>query len=251
MSQIRPFIRLHNIKHVESQNIDNILGVYFMDKKRVLFGFGIFAMLVIFTVLNIIIGRYYYDDKQIVEKKDDTAVTSAGISANKKSDSKIPEIDEKQTISFQDYQKFYEYLSDNFKLKGYEKKYSTRHDYIVFIEPIWAFNTRDRLLLPDPNDIPHPTQEYMLFENKESTCQITVAVCFNEHYIGNNLHSFLSSDSDLRNINHKLGSNAIGALMSYQNILFHIQISRTRKDNYVLGDVLKELSNKVSGYFEK
>ena len=69
MSQIRPFIRLHNIKHVESQNIDNILGVYFMDKKRVLFGFGIFAMLVIFTVLNIIIGRYYYNDKQIVEKK--------------------------------------------------------------------------------------------------------------------------------------------------------------------------------------
>lgn len=84
-----------------------------------------------------------------------------------------------------------------------------------------------------------------------STCQITIAVCYNQYNIGNNLHTYLFKNSDLKNINQQLNKNSVGAVMSYQNILFHVQMCRTHKEDHFLSDVLTELSHKVTEYFDK
>lgn len=217
-----------------------------MSNKRNMLGIGMAIVLVIFTVINFFISSKYIEKS--LSKNDAALITQSSISVEPISNSSIVYSD--LIISFIEYQTFYEYLLKDFKLKGYELKYGTKHDFINIIEPDWAFNTRDRLLLPDDGRIPMPTFEYMIFENKENTSQIRISVCFNEYYIGNNLHSFFLTDSDLREINGKLARKAVGAVMSYQNLLFHIQVSNTDKGNNALGNTLTELSSMTTKYFE-
>lgn len=219
---------------------------YYMSKRRMLF--GLFIMLTAFTVINVMILRYYSKENADSNKSDLTTNSSNIITSTPISEATDKKENE-QLVSFQEFKKVYEYLSEEIQLKGYERKYSTDHGLITVVEPILAFNTRDRLILPNTGQPPEPTFEYMILENKESTCQIKISVCFNENYIGNNLHSYLFVNSDLGKIDHELDKKAVGAVTSFRNLLFHIQVSGINNEEDVLEEVLAELSNKVSGYF--
>ena len=157
--------------------------------------------------------------------------------------------EEKMILSFDEYQKFYEYMAENLRLKGYEKKYETDHNFLLYIRKEWTFNSRDSLIMKNSGTVPDPTFEYIIYENKESTSQIRLGVSFNEYYIGDNLHSFYAKDNDLSKINKKLAGQAVGAVMSYRNLLFHVQVSQENEAKDVLDDTLTAISKETIKYF--
>lgn len=89
-----------------------------MDKKRNAFVIGLVVMMVFFTVVNFIISRNYTRGINST-KKTETNVTQSSVSATQSSNSSSSE--EKIMLSFGEYQKFYEYMAENLRLKGYEK----------------------------------------------------------------------------------------------------------------------------------
>lgn len=206
-----------------------------MDKKRNAFGIGLVVLMVVFTVVNFIISRNYTRGINST-KETDTKVSQTSVSAKQSSNSSSSE--EKMILSFDEYQKFYEYMDENLRLKGYEKKYETSHNFLLYIRKEWTFNSRDSLIMKNSGTVPEPTFEYIIYENKESTSQIRLGISFNEYYIGDNLHSFYAKDNDLSKINKKLAGQAVGAVMSYRNLLFHIQVSQEDEVKDVLDDTL-------------
>ena len=119
---------------------------YYMSKRRMLF--GLFIMLTAFTVINVMILRYYSKENADSNKSDLTTNSSNIITSTPISEATDKKENE-QLVSFQEFKKVYEYLPEEIQLKGYERKYSTDHGLITVVEPIWAFNTRDRLILPN------------------------------------------------------------------------------------------------------
>ena len=89
-----------------------------MDKKRNAFVIGLVVMMVFFTVVNFIISRNYTRGINSI-KETDTKVSQSSLSAKQSSNSSSSE--EKMILSFDEYQKFYEYMAENLRLKGYEK----------------------------------------------------------------------------------------------------------------------------------
>ena len=81
------------------------------------------------------------------------------------------------------------------------------------------------------------------------TRQIRLGVSFNEYYIGDNLHSFYAKDNDLSKINKKLAGQAVGAVTSYRNLLFHVQVSQEDEAKNVLDDTLTAISKEIIKYF--
>ena len=213
-----------------------------MDKKRNAFVIGLVVMMVFFTVVNFIISRNYTRGINST-KKTETNVTQSSVSAKQSSNSSSSE--EKIMLSFGEYQKFYEYMAENLRLKGYEKKYETGHNFLLYIRKEWTFNSR----MKNSGTVPDPTFEYIIYENKESTSQIRLGVSFNEYYIGDNLHSFYAKDNDLSKINKKLAGQAVGAVMSYRNLLFHVQVSQEDEAKNVLDDTLTAISKEIIKYF--
>ena len=90
-----------------------------MDKKRNAFVIGLVVLMVVFTVVNFIISRNYTRGINST-KETDTKVSQSSPSAKQSSNSFSSE--EKIMLSFGEYQKFYEYMAENLRLKGYEKK---------------------------------------------------------------------------------------------------------------------------------
>lgn len=217
-----------------------------MDKKRNAFGIGLVVLMVVFTVVNFIISRNYTRGINST-KETDTKVSQTSVSAKQSSNSSSSE--EKMILSFDEYQKFYEYMDENLRLKGYEKKYETSHNFLLYIRKEWTFNSRDSLIMKNSGTVPEPTFEYIIYENKESTSQIRLGISFNEYYIGDNLHSFYAKDNDLSKINKKLAGQAVGAVMSYRNLLFHIQVSQEDEVKDVLDDTLTAVSKETIKYF--
>ena len=156
-----------------------------MDKKRNAFVIGLVVLMVVFTVVNFIISRNYTRGINST-KETDTKVSQSSVSAKQSSNSSSSE--EKMILSFDEYQKFYEYMAENLRLKGYEKKYETSHNFLLYIRKEWTFNSRDSLIMKNSGTVPEPTFEYIIYENKESTSQIRLGISFNEYYIGENLH---------------------------------------------------------------
>lgn len=90
-----------------------------MDKKRNAFVIGLVVLMVVFTVVNFIISRNYTRGINST-KETETNVSKSSVSAKQSSNSSSSE--EKIMLSFGEYQKFYEYMAENLRLKGYEKK---------------------------------------------------------------------------------------------------------------------------------
>lgn len=205
-----------------------------MNKKRFILLLNI--TLTFFTIVNY--GIYEFNNKKnvsVVSKEENNEVNKEEI---------------ENVLNFDEFQKLYEYLSGNIHINDFEKKYSTNHNSVTIIDPLWSFNSRKHLQLTNENLV-LPTEEFMILENKNSTCQITISVCYNKYYIGNNLHSFTTSNADLKTINEKLTINTNSAVMSYDNILICVQIGRSKvEEGYIMGDVLTEISTKVMDYFK-
>ena len=217
-----------------------------MDKKRNAFVIGLVVLMVVFTVVNFIISRNYTRGINS-NKETDAKVSQSSPSAKQSSNSSSSE--EKMILSFDEYQKFYEYMAENLRLKGYKKKYEASHNFLLYIRKEWKFNSRDSLIMKNSGTVPEPTFEYIIYENKESTSQIRLGISFNEYYIGDNLHSFYAKDNDLSKINKKLAGQAVGAVMSYRNLLFHIQVSQEDEVKDVLDDTLTAISKETIKYF--
>ena len=130
-----------------------------------------------------------------------------------------------------------------------KKKYETSHNFLLYIRKEWTFNSRDSLIMKNSGTVPEPTFEYIIYEYKESTSQIRLGISFNEYYIGDNLHSFYAKDNDLSKINKKLAGQAVGAVISYRNLLFHVQISQEDEAKNVLDDTLTAISKEIIKYF--
>ena len=148
-----------------------------MDKKRTAFGIGLVSLMVIFTGVNYIICRNYTRGINST-KETETNVSQFSPSAKQSSNSSSSE--EKTILSFDEYQKVYEYMAENLRLNGYEKKYETGHNFLLYIRKEWTFNSRDSLIMKNSDTVPDPTFEYIIYENKESTSQIRLGVSFNE-----------------------------------------------------------------------
>ena len=217
-----------------------------MDKKRKVFVIGLVALMVVFTVVNFIISRNYTRGINST-KETETNVSQSSVSSKQSLSSSSSE--EKTILSFDEYQKFYEYMAENLRLKGYEKKYETGHNFLLYIRKEWTFNSRDSLITKNSDTVPDPTFEYIIYENKESTSQIRLGISFNEYYIGDNLHSFYAKDNDLSKINKKLAGQAVGAVTSYRNLLFHVQVSQEDEAKNVLDDTLTAISKEIIKYF--
>ena len=82
-----------------------IKEVYTMDKKRNAFVIGLVVLMVVFTVVNFIISRYYTRGINST-KETDTKVSQSSVSSKQSSNSSSSE--EKMILSFDEYQKFYE-----------------------------------------------------------------------------------------------------------------------------------------------
>ena len=217
-----------------------------MDKKRNAFVIGLVVLMVVFTVVNFVISRNYIRGINST-KETETNESKSSVPAKQSSSSSPSE--EKIMLSFGEYQKFYEYMAENLRLKGYEKKYETGHNFLLYIRKEWTFNSRDSLIMKNSGTVPDPTFEYIIYENKESTSQIRLGISFNEYYIGDNLHSFYAKDNDLSKINKNLAGQAVGAVMSYRNLLFHVQVSQENEAKDVLDDTLTAISKEIIKYF--
>lgn len=187
---------------------------------------GLLISLVLVSVASIIINIVQYDNTQ-----------------NQNNDN----IDK---ATYEEYQMFCNYVSENLKIEGLENKYSSKQDNIIVIEPEWSFNKRNTLRLNESMEIVTPTIEMYVYEDHEANCLIQINICYLENYIGNDLHSYIGNNSDL-DVNSELAFCATSATISYRNILIVIQQARNNscKDNY-LNSSLVQITKLATEYFK-
>lgn len=199
------------------------------------------------------VDNYFKKTHIKFEEPEKVSITVSKKKPNLKSKGKN---EDKSIVSYKKYEKFCEYLFKKFNLHNYDKKYATKHDFVIYVGPVWPFGGRECLTLSGENVTANPISEYMILENKEGTCQIIVSANYNDNYVGNELHSLSYENSILDahvnpyRYNKKLRFSAMGAVSSYKNIIFHVQVVRTKEDGYIIGDTLREINYHINSYFK-
>lgn len=153
-------------------------------------------------------------------------------------------------ITYAEYQQFFSYIKENIKIGGLKIKYASSKNNYHIIDKKWSFGTRDRLLLNN-EDYLRPTEEFLILENSDQSCQLTINICYNPEYIGNNLHYLVTSNSDIMSIDPSLTQNTNSCMLSYNNLIIGIQQGRKNTDVDYLVKSLEEIVQITEDYFRK
>lgn len=153
-------------------------------------------------------------------------------------------------ISYSEFQEFFSYIKEHIKIEGLKVKYASSQDNYHIIDENWSFGTRSRLLLNN-EDYLQPTEEFLILEDNDQNCQLTINICYNNNYIGNDLHYLTSSNSDIKDIDASLTENTNSCMLSYKNLIIGIQQGRKNTDINYLTKSIDEIVKITEDYFIK
>jgi hypothetical protein len=133
-------------------------------------------------------------------------------------------------LSYEEYEKLFEYIVKSFKVDGLVIKASTLGENLTILDKDLSFNKRTHLTLDGSFSqvIAKPTDEYIILENKDQSKQVTIGMFFTNSYLGNDLIGW-PTNAGFGNLNEHLANGTNYAVLSYKNLIITVHQSSTDK----------------------
>ncbi|MDP4144904.1 MAG: hypothetical protein Q8936_10565 [Bacillota bacterium] len=146
-------------------------------------------------------------------------------------------------LSYNDYERLFNNMVDNFKVPGFEVKASTLGDNVTVIDKELSFDKRQYLTLDGTlnSSGTKPTDEQFTLEDKAQSKQITIGIFYTNSYIGNDLLGWPNNDG-FANLNKSLSDKCSYSVLTYKNLVILIhQSSVDKADINLMNETIKSL----------
>lgn len=159
-------------------------------------------------------------------------------------------IENKNKITYREYQNFFEYIVENIKIDGFDMKTEILGESITFVDKEMTFGKRDSLTINGDLDDSKskPTEGLLFLESKDGVSQIAISLIYTDRVMDNDLLTYVGN-TGFGELNPEFEEKYKVTVSTFKNLAFVIIGVSTESVSYdIINKVNMEIITLIEDY---